>query len=89
MKKIIFLLSITVFTTQLFAQDKIYRKNGQVVEAKVIEVGSTEIKYKLPDDAESPIYVLEKDRINKIEYQNGKVEKLLRILEILNNIPGN
>ncbi len=75
MKNIFALLSLIIFTTQLFAQDNIYRKNGQVVKAKVIEVGSTEIKYKLPEDAESPIYVLEKDRINKIEYQNGKVEK--------------
>ncbi|MBD0332390.1 MAG: hypothetical protein ICV66_07020, partial [Chitinophagaceae bacterium] len=75
MKKIFIFLLIFTASYSVKAQDKIYRKNGQVVKAKVIEVGTSEIKYKLPNDAESPIYVLEKDRINKIEYENGKVEK--------------
>ncbi|MDQ6755582.1 MAG: hypothetical protein M3004_01480 [Bacteroidota bacterium] len=76
MKKItLFLLIIFSISSQIFAQDKIYRKNGQVVKAKIIEIGTSEIKYKLPDNPESPIYVLEKDNINKIEYEDGRVEK--------------
>ncbi len=57
------------------AQDKIQRKNGKVIIAKVIEIGTTDVKYKLPEEPDGPIYVLEKDRINKIEFENGKVEK--------------
>jgi hypothetical protein len=64
-----------LFTVSLYAQDKIYRKNGQVVKAKVLEIGTEEVKYKLPDTTETLIYVLEKDRINKIEFENGRVEK--------------
>jgi hypothetical protein len=63
------------FSSHISAQDKIYRKNGQLVKAKVIEVGTSDIKYKLYNEAESPVYVLEKDRINRIEYENGTVEK--------------
>ncbi|MDB5211531.1 MAG: hypothetical protein JWQ30_2358, partial [Sediminibacterium sp.] len=59
------------------AQDKILRKNGQKLTVKVIEVGSTDIKYKTLDDPDGPVYVLERDRISKIEFANGKVEKFM------------
>ena len=77
MKKLILVFTcfLAVYITN--GQDKIFRKNGQVVKAKIIEVGTTEIKYKLPDVAESPIYVLEKDRINKIQYENGQTDKFI------------
>ncbi len=78
MRKLIFLLLVSlVLTASLHAQDKIYRKNGQVLKVKVIEVGTSEIKYKIFGDDEGPIYVLEKDRIKKIEYANGTSEKLV------------
>ncbi len=57
------------------SQDKIYRHNGKVVEAKIIEVGSSEIKYREFANPEGPIYVLETDRIRKVVYENGKEEK--------------
>lgn len=68
------LVTIFLFSLSVSAQDKIYRKNGQVVKAKVLEIGSEEIKYRLPDSTETIVYVLEKDRINKIEFENGRVE---------------
>lgn len=70
-----FLIAILLLNTSLKAQDKIYRKNGQVLKVKVLEVSSTEIKYKIFGDENGPIYVLEKDRIKKIEYENGRIEK--------------
>jgi hypothetical protein len=73
MKKLFFLLLVfTGISASVHAQDKIYRKNGDVINAKVIEIGATEIKYKLPADQEV-IYVLETDRILKIVLANGKV----------------
>jgi hypothetical protein len=76
MRKILFfLLAIFLLNTTLKAQDKIYRKNGQVLKVKVLEVSSTEIKYKIFGDENGPVYILEKDRIKKIEYENGKIEK--------------
>src|SRR5258705_9359652 len=57
------------------AQDKIYRKNGKIVEAKIIEIGTDEIKYKELNNPDGPVYVLETDRISKIVYENGKVER--------------
>lgn len=77
MKKLIFFcISLLLLTASLKAQDKIYRKNGQILKVKIIEVGTSEIRYKILDDHDGPIYVLEKDRIRKIVYANGTTEKL-------------
>jgi hypothetical protein len=71
---ILFVVSMFLVTASLKAQDKIYRKNGQVLKVKILEISSSEIKYKVWGDENGPIYVLEKDRIKKIQYENGKVE---------------
>ncbi len=76
MRKVILLIScLLCFVVFLSAQDKIYRQNGKIVEAKIIEVSSSEIKYKEFNNPDGPIYVLETDRIKKIVYENGKEEK--------------
>ena len=76
-KCILFLLAVVILGSSIQAQDKIYRKNGQIVKAKVIEIGTTDIKYKVYGEDDGPVYVLEKDRIKKIEYENGKSEKFI------------
>lgn len=75
MKKLIFFLSLLLsFSIVGKSQDKIYRHNGKIVEAKIIEIGSSEVKYREFNNLDGPIYVLETDRIKKIVYENGKVE---------------
>lgn len=71
---LLFFLALFLFSAALNAQDKIYRKNGQVLKVKILEISSSEIKYRIYGDDNGPIYVLEKDRINKIVYENGRVE---------------
>ncbi|MCY7421263.1 MAG: hypothetical protein LH478_05905 [Chitinophagaceae bacterium] len=75
MKKLLLLClcTVTILTTK--AQDKIFRKNGQTVKAKIIEIGTSDIKYKMFGEPESPVYVLEKDRIVKVQYEDGRIEK--------------
>lgn len=73
-KTLFFLLVFSALQLAVRAQDKIYRKNGQVVKAKILEIGSVEIKYKVFGVEDGPVYILETDRIAKIEFQNGKVE---------------
>ncbi len=75
MKKIISILSLFGLTTHLFAQDKIYKLKGTVINAKVLEIGTDEIKYKLYDSPDGPIYVVDKSTLNRIEYADGRVEK--------------
>ena len=76
MKKIIPALFIFVFfTTHLFAQDKIYMLRGLVINARVIETGTDEIKYILFDSPDGPVYVVDKSSINRIEFADGRIEK--------------
>lgn len=57
------------------SQDIIHRNNGKKIDSKIIEINSNEIKYKEYDNQDGPIYTLEKKFIDKIVYQNGKIEK--------------
>ena len=75
--KPVILLILPLFAAALnvSAQDKIHRHNGKVVEAKILEVGASEIKYRDFSNPDGPVYILETDRIKKIVYENGKEEK--------------
>jgi hypothetical protein len=76
MKKLIYLNFLFIFLgiVQSKAQDKIYKKGGEVIEVKIIEIGVDEIKYRLYNVADGPIYTIEKDRIIKVVYNNGRIE---------------
>lgn len=76
MKKLIYLtlLFCLVGVIQSMAQDKIYKKDGAVLETKVVEVGTTEIKYKAFANLSGPIYTIAKASILKIVYENGTEE---------------
>lgn len=58
----------------LFAQDIIITTAAQKIEAKILEVTKTEIKYKELDNLEGPTFILSVEDINSIIYANGKVE---------------
>lgn len=68
---IILLLS----SCHIFAQDKIVKKGGETLEVKILEISPNEIKYQLFADPTGPIYIMDKDRIAEVIYQNGRVER--------------
>lgn len=57
----------------LYAQDVIVTNDAQKIDAKIVEVSKTEIKYKEADNFDGPIFVLPTSDINSIIYSNGKV----------------
>ena len=76
MKYCLLLLScLAIFSISSTAQDKIYRNNGKVVLARIIEVGTAEVKFRQFENPDGPIYILESDRIKRIVYENGTEEK--------------
>ena len=75
MKKLALLSTAVLFILLTYSQDKIYRNNGKVVEAKIIEIGSDEIKYREFQNPDGPIYILETDKIKKIVFANGVTQK--------------
>jgi hypothetical protein len=56
------------------AQDLIVLKDGNMIEAKVIEISPTEIRYKRSDNLDGPTIVIPADRVLSIKYKNGTQE---------------
>ena len=75
MHKFIVIALVTVYALCgngiLYAQDVITLKTGEELKTKVIEITSTEIKYKKYDNQQGPIYTIEKAKIFMIKYENG------------------
>jgi len=67
-------LSIT-FLSFSYSQDEIYVKGQESpIEAKVIEITQSEIKYKKFNNQEGPIYTSAKSDIAIIKFKNGVIE---------------
>ena len=73
MKKFFFLFASVAMTISAMAQDVIITTDAQKIDAKIIEVSKTEIKYKEKDNPNGPTFVLEAGEISSIIYANGKV----------------
>ncbi len=72
MKKL-FLLFVTLLSVlTIFAQDTIYKKNKEVINCKIVEIGLVEVKYLIPEKYNEVVLVIAKDDILKIKYQNGE-----------------
>jgi hypothetical protein len=76
MKKILLFLVVfigySVFSAN--AADIIVLKDGSMIEAKVMEIHPTEIRYKRADNLNGPMIFLPKDGVLSIRYENGVVE---------------
>ena len=56
------------------AQDLITKKDGQDIKAKVLEVSTNEVKYKLFDEPDGATYIVKKSEILMIRYESGRNE---------------
>lgn len=75
MKRFILILSFVLAgVTAISAQDLIVKKNGEDQQAKILEVGQNEIKYRKWDNLEGPIYSIPVSEILLIRYENGTNE---------------
>lgn len=61
-------------------QDRLYKKNGDMIEVKVIEVSARTISYKKADNTAGPTYTIARGDVAKIVYENGS-EDLFGIVE--------
>lgn len=74
MKRYSFLLLLMLTYMGSNAQDIILTKSSQKIDAKIIEVSKSEIKYKEADNLDGPLFVLPVEDIHSIIYSNGKVK---------------
>jgi hypothetical protein len=74
MKTLLLLLLVFLSSSSLFAQDYILNKKGEEVQAKVLEITLTEVKYKKFDNLEGPVITLARNDVMMIKYENGSKE---------------
>ena len=73
MKKYLFtlLFFLVCSNTVSFAQDLITTKNGEDIEARVLEISPKELKYKKYGNLEGPTYTINKRDVLMVRYENG------------------
>ena len=74
MKKIVSLVFAAFVAVGAFAQDLIITRDGQRLEAKVLEVSSAEVKYKEFNNQDGATFILRADEINTVVFENGSVK---------------
>lgn len=72
------LLSLVLVPSLALAQDIIYMLDGSEVEAKLIEVSSSELEYKRMDNLDGPAFVIERSKVFKVKYANGQSEVITK-----------
>jgi hypothetical protein len=65
-------LAFMVAAAGAVAQDIIVKTDGSEIEAKVTDIGLTEIKYKKFSNPDGPVYVMPKNEVFMIKYENGE-----------------
>lgn len=66
-----FILLFFLCILNIFAQDVIVKKDGSTILSKVVEVGTSEIKYKKWNNVDGPFYSIFKSDVQVVNYENG------------------
>lgn len=75
---IISIISVLLFLclpTIAMAQDVIVKKDGGVIQSKVLKVTSSEVEYKKFSNQNGPIYTIKVSELISINYENGEIDK--------------
>ena len=76
--KTLFVLVSILFTTAAFSQDIIVRTNRDTIFCKIKEIGSSEIKYLLPDYPKDVSFGIDIEKVRKVIFANGKEMKFTK-----------
>lgn len=86
MKKVVFLIFLLCSVCFVSAKDIIVLKNAEVVEAKILEVSSTEIKYKRLNNLNGPTFSVNISEVSTVVYENGDVESFAKKEQVGGNL---
>lgn len=69
--RFIYTILFLFFTVNLFCQDVIIKKDSTKIDAKILEISQTEIKYKFFNYQDGPLNIVSKNDIAYVIYSNG------------------
>lgn len=84
-KSIFTLLAFISISITAFSQDVITQKSGEDIQAKILEVNQTDVKYKKFDNQNGPTFTLLKSEVIMIKYENGTNDYFNKNLVALDN----
>lgn len=70
--KFIFIIAMLFVITNTFAQDIITKKNGEEIQAKVLNVSDKEINYIKWTNQNGPTYTIPLSEVFMVKYENGE-----------------
>ena len=85
MKYILIFILFICSSNIIKAQDTLSMRSGENILVKVIEVGTTEVKYKKLDNLSGPIFSILKSDLLIVKYENGTKEDFSSIKKIEEN----
>ena len=72
MKKLILVFILChIAITNCISQDIITKKTGEDIQAKVVEITTSDIKYRKFDNLDGPLFTMLKSDVLMIRYSNG------------------
>ena len=74
MKIFLLIIFFGLMIQDVAGQDKIITTDNQLLNVKIHELTNKVVKYKMTNYAEGPVIWLSRNRISKIEFQNGVVD---------------
>jgi len=74
MKKILLFILLTNLSNIIKAQDTLTMRTGENIAVKIIEIGTTEVKYKKLDNLNGPSFSVLKSDLSMIRLENGNKE---------------
>jgi hypothetical protein len=82
MKKILLFILLTNLSSIIKAQDTLTMRTGENIAVKIIEIGTTEVKYKKLDNLNGPSFSVLKSDLSMIRLENGTKEDFSNIKKI-------
>jgi len=82
-KLLTLLLPLCVMTT--WGQDVIVKRDGSIIQSKVIKIGTTEVEYKKFSNQGGPTYSILKSDVLAINYENGEKDTFADVQQPMPN----
>lgn len=73
--KILMLIFVLAFSFSAFSQDRIIKKNSEIIECKVTEMGTIEVKYYYSENPKL-IFGVDNALVERIEFASGEVVEI-------------